>query len=223
MKRSYIIGGRSGSVMTAGLGHLKLVGVKLDPRLLRWIIGTPLVEFRDSTLDLVDLNHKPLLVLEDALAGATSVRQMVTALDAFFLRQFETYTQQDRLLATLLKTIHASRGVLAITRWVREHGMDPRTLERRFSAWMGMGPKRYARIVRFRHSYHRLITAQWRRTPACAEYLDGYYDQSHFNKEFRYFTGTTPSVLVADRSRSSTQVTNHLLEGDYSPAALARP
>ena len=80
-----------------------------------------------------------------------------------------------------------------------------------------MTPKTYARIVRFKHAYHRLIT-QCASGARADDYLDGYYDQSHFYKEFRYFTGTSPLALIAARTPASTAVTDHLLTGDLSAA-----
>jgi AraC-like DNA-binding protein len=75
-----------------------------------------------------------------------------------------------------------------------------------------MTPKKYARIVRFKHSYHRLVASEG--TRRLADHLDGDYDQSHFNKEFRHFTGVAPSELLASRLASSTAITEHLLHGD---------
>jgi AraC-like DNA-binding protein len=222
MNRSYLIGGRSHSVLTGGSNKLKLIGVKLDPRALRRLIAAPLVEFRDATLDLRDLNNKPLLILEDSVARARSIREISNTLDRFFLRQLAACTQQDPMVEHFVRRIHAERGAGAIAPWARELEVDARTLERKFSAWIGMAPKTYARIVRFKHSYHRLITQSPQSRPAVLQYLEGYYDQSHFNKDFKYFTGVAPSALRAERTPSSTVVTDHLLRGDLSAASVNR-
>jgi hypothetical protein len=42
------------------------------------------------------------------------------------------------------------------------------------------------------------------------DYLEGYYDQSHLIREFRYFTGASPTRLAARRIPESTDVTNLL-------------
>ena len=54
MSSSYLIGGRSHSVLTRNLGAVRLAGAKLDSRLLRAVIGIPLNEFRDSTRRMSD-------------------------------------------------------------------------------------------------------------------------------------------------------------------------
>lgn len=221
MNRSYIIGGRSHSVLTSGAERLKLVGVKLDPRMLRRMLATPLMEFRDSTLDLRDLNDRSFLSLEDAVASCKSVAAIARTLDRFFLKQLDAAAPNDAPIDYVLERIQAERGAGSVAGWTRGLGIDARTLERRFSGWIGMTPKRYARIVRFKHSYHELIAQPNEPGRSRDRHLEGYYDQSHFNKEFKYFTGVAPSALMAARTPSSTAVTNHLLRGDLSPASLS--
>jgi methylphosphotriester-DNA--protein-cysteine methyltransferase len=113
----------------------------------------------------------------------------------------------------LLEWIRATRGSQSILQWAREHRVDTRTLERRFVAQMGMAPKQFARIERFKHSYHRLGTQQSgkRRT-----YLEHYYDESHFNREFRHFLGMSPMTWLNQRAESRTTIADHLLEGELS-------
>jgi hypothetical protein len=70
MSSSYLIGGRSHSVLTCNRGAVRLAGAKLDSRLLRAIIGMPLSEFRDSTLTLSEVGARPLLDLDESIHSA---------------------------------------------------------------------------------------------------------------------------------------------------------
>jgi AraC-like DNA-binding protein len=212
MRPSYVIGGRSHSVLTRNLDHLRLVGAKLDPRAMRSLIGIPLAEFRDATLTLADLNHRPLLELEDQLAQLESVTAIASLLDRFFLRHLATRRTEGDVDA-LLHRIRAERGTLSIMQWIREEGVEPRSLERRFCAWTGMTPKRYARIMRFKHAYRRWLEPALK--DAWDGHLEGYYDQSHFDREFKYFTGVTPRARSSGKMLGATSVTDHLLEGEW--------
>lgn len=80
MASSYVIGGRSSSVIASNLTPVRVASVKLDSRLLRQIIGTPLDEFRDGTVALKDLGCKELLRLEDAVANASSASAIASVL-----------------------------------------------------------------------------------------------------------------------------------------------
>ncbi len=217
MKSSYVIGARSHSVLTRDLGEIKAIGVKLEPRMLHALLRTPLADLRDSTVSLSDLNDRALLALERTLADCASVQDIIRCLDSFFLRQQSRVVSHEPMIDRCVERIRATHGAVSLTDWTREWRVDPRTLQRKFAAWIGMTPKTYARIVRFKHAYHRLIT-QCAGGRQVDDYLDGYYDQSHFYKEFRAFTGTSPLGLIAARTPASTAVTDHLLEGDLSAA-----
>ncbi len=208
MRPSYLIGGRSHSVLTRAIGELIVVGAKLDCRALRSFIRTPLGEFRDGTLSLAELNQRALLDLEDAIANAPSVEAIRASFDRFFLNALRDVQRGDVAVSELLRRLRRERGALSIMEWMRDHRLDPRNFERRFCEWTGLTPKRYARVIRFKHSYHRFISG------ARATHLDGYYDQSHFSREFKYFMGVAPSARTNATTRPATGVTEHLLEGE---------
>ena len=217
MAASYVIGGRSKSVFTRSAGGLRLAGVTLDPRALCALIGTPLSELRDRTVACADLGVTSLSELEDEVANLRSVDQLASVFDQFFLRRMANEPGEENAVSRLLEGIRATRGSQSILQWAREHRVDARTLERRFVAQMGMAPKQFARIERFKHSYHRLGTRQ---LGDSRTYLDHYYDESHFSREFRHFLGMSPMAWLNDRAQSRTTIADHLLEGELSAAKV---
>jgi transcriptional regulator GlxA family with amidase domain len=70
-------------------------------------------------------------------------------------------------------------------------GLSERSLERYFKQWIGLTPKFYSRIIRFAHIFELVNKDQknWAEISAQA----GFYDQAHFIKNFRAFTGEEPS------------------------------
>lgn len=210
MRSSYLIGGRSKSVFTRNRGPVHLAGVKLDPRLLRRLIGASLSEFSDGILSLRDLNDAALLELEDAVACAGSAAAVQLLFDDFFLRALANAPLRDPLVDRLVRDIRTRRGSLSIMNWSRDHRIDARRLERCFGDAVGITPKRYARVIRFKHSYQQLLA----HPRATSLHLDGYYDQSHFNKEFKHFLGVAPTVRLGDKLSPVTSVCDHLLQGE---------
>ncbi|WP_153067175.1 AraC family transcriptional regulator, partial [Steroidobacter cummioxidans] len=222
MRSSYLIGGRSknrNSVFTRNRGPVHLAGVKLDPRLLRRLIRTSLSEFSDGILSLRDLNDTALLNLEDAVACAGSAASVQRLLDDFFLRALANVPLRDPLIDRLVRDIRTRRGSLSIMNWSRDHGIDARRLERCFGDAVGITPKRYARVIRFKHSYQQLLA----HPRATSMYLDGYYDQSHFNREFKHFLGVAPSVRLAGKMPPLTRVCDHLLQGEVTEKLETEP
>lgn len=84
---------------------------------------------------------------------------------------------------------------LTVAHLARALGLSERHLERRFLAQVGVTPKRYASLRRFERAATRLTSTE---APLGQLALEtGYYDQSHFTRELRRFTGMTPGQLRA--------------------------
>jgi AraC-like DNA-binding protein len=214
MYSSYIVGGRSHSVLTRNLGDLTIIGVKLEPGVLRRLIATPLSELKDTTLSLAELNQQALLDLEDALANARAIERIAALLDNFFLARLSILEPGDQLVVELVRHIRVRQGALSIMQWIRERDVDVRHFERRFCAWTGMTPKRFARIVRFRHGYYRLVCGEAHRG-AIGRHLEDYYDQSHFCRDFKYFMGVPPKARLARAMTQGMDISDHLLQAEF--------
>mgnify|MGYP001801732866 CR=1 FL=1 len=66
-----------------------------------------------------------------------------------------------------------------------------RKLERQFKSHVGLSPKFYARIIRLGHIFE--LMQQGDQSWSDLVYHSGFYDQSHFIKNFKEFTGEDPS------------------------------
>lgn len=214
MRQSYVIGGRSRSVLTRDLGRVMVAGVKLDPRLLHGLIRAPLGEFSDGTLGLAELGNLAIADLEHAVAEVShSAARVAAVLDQFFLNVLATAPPANPRVDALVRHIHDSRGELSVLQWIRGHRFDHRNIERRFHAAMGMTPKRYARVIRFKHHYHMLVNGK-----SAAQLLDGFHDRSHFNKEFKSFVGAPPTARIAASLEHGTSISEALLASELAAA-----
>lgn len=90
-------------------------------------------------------------------------------------------------------------------------------LAKRFKAVVGVTPKRLARSCRFTSTVLAIDVAasiEWSRIAADA----GYFDQAHFVREFREFTGLTPTRYVEVRRQFTREYPEHILGGWPLPA-----
>jgi AraC-like DNA-binding protein len=70
-----------------------------------------------------------------------------------------------------------------------------KSLERKFASLIGKSPKQFIRIIRFQEVMNGLVNHQ----PQCLTefaFNNGYFDQSHFIREFKAFSGYTPREFV---------------------------
>jgi methylphosphotriester-DNA--protein-cysteine methyltransferase len=75
-------------------------------------------------------------------------------------------------------------------------GISRQLLGRRFREQIGLSPKLYLRLHRFRKTLASLESASCLADAAAA---GGYFDQSHMIGEFREFCGMTPAAIVRQR------------------------
>ena len=88
-----------------------------------------------------------------------------------------------------------SGGVVSIGALVNETGWSQRHLISQFREHIGLAPKAFARVMRFGRAVEHLRRGKHATLTDLA--LDcGYYDQSHFDRDFRVFSGVTPTDLL---------------------------
>lgn len=119
----------------------------------------------------------------------------------------------------------ANWGQRSLDRLRDDTGLGHRQLERRFLDEVGIRPKLLARICRFQR-----VFAAFEQQPAswAAVAADcGYYDSSHLIRDFREFTGETPTRLMEEEHQLTLTFTRAGRTSDSSktgtPAAASLP
>lgn len=114
-------------------------------------------------------------------------------MDRFYL---ERLAPTRGALTSVIADIEARRGHVRLDALVKRHATTGRQLERQFEQQLGITPKQFVDLTRFRHAQTLIESA--RDTGSLAQLaLDaGYYDQSHLIRHFKRFTGKPPTQLV---------------------------
>jgi AraC-like DNA-binding protein len=96
------------------------------------------------------------------------------------------------------RRLHESGGRLRISDLAAEVGTSRRYLEQQFGVQVGLTPKTMARIIRFEGAAC-LLTAAPRRDLAQLAFASGYSDHAHLDRDFKEFSGCTPTEFLARR------------------------
>lgn len=124
----------------------------------------------------------------DYLAEQKSNDQRIHLVENLLLSRLRTTSLDDRMILAI-REIHGHQGMYKISELADKVCMSIDAFEKAFRKNVGFSPKRYASLVRLNEIVRKgLSDKNLSRTAIEA----GYFDQSHFYKDFRRFTGRTP-------------------------------
>ena len=171
-------------------GNLLVIFKELGAKVF---IREPLHELLDDSISLADMTgYQNLSAFEEQLAFAPTNIQRIDILEQFLLSKL-TYSKPDALIITALHKIHIAKGILRIKELANSLYISQDAFEKRFRRVVGISPKQFCYIVRMKASVNDGLKANLLSEIA---FNAGYFDQAHFNKDFKLFTGQTPSDFL---------------------------
>ncbi len=157
------------------------------------LMRVPLDELLGATVALEDVFDRAAVAeAAERVACARSPAQRLAAFEAFLLRRLrpDAHRAIDPVAAAAVNALTAHRGDVRIAELSRRLGISQDPLEKRFRRAVGTSPKHLASLLRLRHTIELgKRGARWTE----AAHRAGYFDQSHFIREFRAYAGDTPS------------------------------
>jgi AraC-like DNA-binding protein len=155
--------------------------------------GLPLHELFDSSVSLEHfVLRSELLLFEERLCEVQNDRERLELVEKFLLSRMKD-TEPDSLVASALGLIYQNKGSIKIKELAAQLYTSQSPLEKRFRVIIGTSPKKFASIVRMKH----LLNNPKKASLTEMGYDAGFYDQSHFIKVFKGFTGETPESFFS--------------------------
>ncbi len=149
----------------------------------------PANELFNLSLSLEDIfDKKSVTGIEEKLSVAATDVQRIEIVEQFLLAQLKDI-QSDKLIVEAIKLICRSNGTIRIKELNAKLFISQSPFEKRFRKVVGTTPKKFASIVRFNAVLQNLNEIK-SLTEICFE--NNFFDQAHFIKDFRQFTGDTP-------------------------------
>jgi AraC-like DNA-binding protein len=126
--------------------------------------------------------------VEEKLANVTTDKQRIKIIEQFLLAQLKDIAT-DKLIVEAVKLIYQSNGTIRIKELNEKLFISQSPFEKRFRKVVGTTAKKFASIIRFNTILNNLNGTKTL-TEIC--YENNFFDQAHFIKDFKQFTGDTP-------------------------------
>ena len=169
--------------------------VFIQPCGLYQLFGIDMSSLTNTSMPLHELlgEEKANQFIAD-LDAAPDHATIMEILNAFFLSQLPANEIEPKV-EQAINYIHRQKGNVSISDIERTCFITSRSLERYFKTYIGLSPKDYAKIYRFKclMNYiqeHPGVT--W--STLCEE--NGYYDQTHLTRYFTRFLKIKPTEMV---------------------------
>lgn len=180
-------------------GRSSGVQVDLTPLGARLLSDAPLCELAGRIVAIDDLLPREHRRFSERLAGAPDWDARFALIDGLLQERRANARECPRKLAWALGRIAATGGQLDIGGLARELGHSPKYLIAQFREHVGLAPKLTAQLVRFDRVVRHLRGGGRERWAELAQRF-GYFDQAHLVRDFRRFTGLTPTAARAGLS-----------------------
>ena len=149
----------------------------------------PANELFDLIISLDDIFEKyKVNEVEEKLDAVSTDEQRIKIVEQFLLSELKDI-QEDKLIVEAVKLIYRSKGTIRIKELNKKLFISQSPFEKRFRKVVGTAPKKFSSIIRFNSVLENLNEIK-SLTEIC--YENNFFDQAHFIKDFKQFTGDTP-------------------------------
>lgn len=193
-----IVGGARARCYVRGVSKLsRSVGAMLQPGAAVPLFGVSAAELSGRHTRLEELWGAAAEDVRERLLELESPQAQLDYFEWVLLQRVPRVRGLHPAIAAALERLSVGSDVRGI---VADSGYSHRHFIALFEGAVGLTPKRYARVLRFRSTLARLATEP-RVTLAELALAAGYADQAHFNRDFREMAGISPTEYRARAPR----------------------
>jgi AraC-like DNA-binding protein len=191
---SFVVGQMKRFLEIEPAGRMGLIAVRFYARGAYLFFQRPLSVVAAGIVDLQDIWKDQANELSERIALANGMPERVRLIERVLLELLSRNGRYDATVNRALQLIETNCGQLNVAQLAEDLGVSSRQLTRRFQHTVGLSPKEFSRVSRFLHAL-RSMSGHEHSTLTETAMACGYFDQAHFNHEFREMAGMAPGEL----------------------------
>ena len=196
--RAMVLGQISEPFFIEPTGVVDTFAVRFYPGGFAPFTQIPIKDFANRETSIKSVFEKSIANdLEHSIMNASNTSQRIHLVEEFLSVQIRNADVIDGILRSTIDTILLTKGRIPINEILKDELAQRRQMERRFSERVGISPKQLGKIIRLQETLKMLLNQQTGTLTSIA-YENEYFDQSHFIKDFKEFTGVNPKEFYKD-------------------------
>ena len=173
-------------------GKGRVFGLKFKPGCFYPFLKSPLSGLTNRTIPPGNVFGRPGELLEDAILSLNDEGEMVSVAEQFLRERMPERDETAVLVSTIADRIRNDREIVSVEEITKRFGITLRNMQRLFDRYVGVSPKWVIRVYRLHELVERLDTGEPMNLAHLSQDL-GYFDQSHFVRDFKSIAGRTPT------------------------------
>ncbi len=179
------------SEMYFAKGPYTSIQVLFKPQALYVLFAMDASKITNGSMQAKDFSG---LHLNEQLLHARNDDERIRLLHDFLKGKLAQGKNPDSIIDESLSVIHDTIKTVTVGSLLGQIHLSERQFERRFMQVVGLPPQLYIRIKRFDEAMRLVDSGQYERLTDIATALH-YYDQSHFIRDIKLFSGVTPKSI----------------------------
>lgn len=195
---AFVVGVQTEFVNWKMTGGTVMLGITIKPEMFGALFNRPVGEVAGNYAEVNDFFGSSLNGFIESLKDDPDAASALQKTTAFFRGQVnKVKKEQERsYLPEALQFIRYSTGAQSVDDVCGKVFVGKRQLQRAFQDFIGVSPKTYGRLVRFKSVYN-FVQQYPQATWTDITYHFGYADQSHFIRDFKHFAGENPTTFLS--------------------------
>lgn len=196
--RAMVIGQIINPLYIQPTGYVNTFAIRFYPYGFANFVTTPIKELSDKEIPVARLfGNRVSKALERKIVQAKDTGERIEIMEKFLLTALNRKTTIDKIVKTTVDALVSTNGKSPINGILKNEPSKRRQLERNFSKQIGISPKQLGKVIRLQAALKMLLGDRSGNLANIA-YESEYYDQAHFIRDFKEFTGTTPTAFMKD-------------------------
>jgi Helix-turn-helix domain len=194
--REMVLGQITESFFIEPSGYVNSFAVRFYPYGFANFLTTSIKKLanKETPIELL-FGKNPSKVLGQKILQASDTQKRIEIIEGFLLDKLNNKATIDNFVKKTIDIILLTRGSTTINNILNDDLSKRRQLERKFLKQIGISPKQLGKVIRLQTALKMLLNQQSESLTKIA-YDSEYYDQAHFIKDFKEFTGTTPKEFI---------------------------